>query len=278
MRDHDDRLAAVDQALEQVEDCIGGPRVQVAGRLVGDDDRRVVGERAGDGDALLLAAGESGGQLVGLVGHLDLLEQVIARSVRSRGEYMLQKSIGSMTFSTTVSVGSSWKNWKTTPMLRPRQMASWPSRSLCTGVPATTTSPGVGRSMPVIMLISVVLPLPDLPITATNSPASILQVDILQRLELARRRLVALDHAVEVDECLCRPLDCLFVLPITRCRKWNTPHSVLSPFCWTISLPCTNLVQYMYTSCASHIIQDKISKSKWVSLRIWPYAPSLAIR
>ena len=38
-------------------------------------------------------------------------------------------------------------------------------------VPPTTTSPAVGRSMPVIMLISVDLPLPDLPMMPTNSPA-----------------------------------------------------------------------------------------------------------
>ena len=79
--------------------------------------------------------------------------------------------MGSMTFSSTVSVGSSWKNWKTTPMVLPRQIASWFSLSLCTGVPSMTTSPEVGRSMPVIMLMSVDLPLPDLPIMPTNSPS-----------------------------------------------------------------------------------------------------------
>src|SRR5512138_3665620 len=38
--------------------------------------------------------------------------------------------------------------------------------------PLTTTSPEVGRSIPAIMLSRVDLPLPDLPITATNSPGS----------------------------------------------------------------------------------------------------------
>ena len=68
-------LPPVDEALEQAEDRLGGLGVEVAGGLVGGEDRRVVGERAGDGDALLLAAGERRGQLVRLVGHLDLLEQ-----------------------------------------------------------------------------------------------------------------------------------------------------------------------------------------------------------
>ena len=69
-----------------------------------------------------------------------------------------------------VRVGRSWKNWKTTPMFRPRHLASAFSPSACTGVSPTITSPEVGWSMPVIMLMSVVLPLPDLPMSPTNSP------------------------------------------------------------------------------------------------------------
>ena len=38
------------------EDDVGGGLVEIAGGLVGEDQRRAVGERAGDGDALLLAA------------------------------------------------------------------------------------------------------------------------------------------------------------------------------------------------------------------------------
>ncbi len=80
--------------------------------------------------------------------------------------------MGSITFSRLLRVGNSWKNWKTTPTLRPRQAASLSSLMPPRSVPATWTSPDVERSMPVIMLISVDLPLPDLPITATNSPRS----------------------------------------------------------------------------------------------------------
>jgi AcrR family transcriptional regulator len=59
---------------------------------------------------------------------------------------VLQKSIGKTTFSATVRVGSSWKNWKTTPTLRPRQIASCSCERAWTGVPAISTSPLVGRS------------------------------------------------------------------------------------------------------------------------------------
>ena len=49
----------------------------------------------------------------------------MARLPRSRSGQVLQKSIGSITFSITERLGSSWKNWKTIPRLRPRQRAIW---------------------------------------------------------------------------------------------------------------------------------------------------------
>ena len=59
--DHHDRLPAlVDGAAEEREDVGGGVRVEVAGRLVGEHDRRAGRQGAGDRDALLLAAGQLG--------------------------------------------------------------------------------------------------------------------------------------------------------------------------------------------------------------------------
>src|SRR5262249_42122946 len=54
VRDQDDRqpLLAV-ELLEHVEDLDAGARVEVAGRLVGEEEGGVVDEGAGDGDALL---------------------------------------------------------------------------------------------------------------------------------------------------------------------------------------------------------------------------------
>ena len=72
----------------------------------------------------------------------------------------------------TVRVGSSWKNWKITPTVRPRHCATRLSDRPVRFVPPMTTDPDVGRSMPVIMFISVDLPEPDRPTTAMNSPAS----------------------------------------------------------------------------------------------------------
>ena len=86
---------------------------------------------------------------------------------------ILAKSIGSMTFSITVRVGSNWKNWNTNPMHRPRHSASADSDSEVMVLPPTIISPLVGRSMPAIRFSRVVLPLPDRPTIATKSPYAI---------------------------------------------------------------------------------------------------------
>ena len=92
---------------------------------------------------------------------------------RSRREPRRAKSSGSVAFSSAVSVGSSWKNWKTIPTLAPRQTASCSSLRSSRRRPSTVTVPAVGRSMPVIMFSSVDLPLPDGPTIATIWPSSI---------------------------------------------------------------------------------------------------------
>ena len=62
--DHQDGLVQLAAGLaEHVQDGVGVFGVEVAGGLVGEDDGGAVDEGAGDGDALLLAAGE----LVGAV-------------------------------------------------------------------------------------------------------------------------------------------------------------------------------------------------------------------
>ena len=57
--DHQNRLLqfAIGEA-QHLEHCFGVSGVEVTGGLVGEDDRRAGDQRAGDGDALLLTAGE----------------------------------------------------------------------------------------------------------------------------------------------------------------------------------------------------------------------------
>ena len=73
--DQHDRAALVVELLEQAEHVGGRRRVEVAGRLVGEDHRRLGDERPGDGDALLLAAGQLAGLVVGPVGEADRVER-----------------------------------------------------------------------------------------------------------------------------------------------------------------------------------------------------------
>src|SRR5262245_306592 len=78
VRDHDHRLAElVDGAAQQAEHLLGGVRVQIAGRLVGEQHGRPVHERAGDGDALLLAAGELRRPVRQAVAQPDGLDQLV---------------------------------------------------------------------------------------------------------------------------------------------------------------------------------------------------------
>ena len=116
-----------------------------------------------------------------------------------------------------------------TPTRRPRHLASLSWFSLCTGVPSTYTSPRVGRSIPVIMLISVDLPLPDLPITATNSPAPICRSTSLtavnspaavrNTLRTWRSSMRFWPLAPPVGVPLL-PCSCAIVEPPTRSKLW----------------------------------------------------------
>ena len=58
VRGHEDGRAGAVDAVEELHDPDRGVGVEVAGRLVADEERRVVHERARDRDALLLAARE----------------------------------------------------------------------------------------------------------------------------------------------------------------------------------------------------------------------------
>ena len=60
---------------QQLHDVAPVCRVQVARRFVGEHDRRIVGERAGERDALLLAARQLRGIVMRAAGQSDFLEQ-----------------------------------------------------------------------------------------------------------------------------------------------------------------------------------------------------------
>ena len=75
---HDDRLAELAHGMaHEREDLRTGGAVEVAGRLVGEDDLRPAGQRTGDGDALLLAARQFAGPVLQAVRQPDGGDHVV---------------------------------------------------------------------------------------------------------------------------------------------------------------------------------------------------------
>src|SRR6266581_4676441 len=58
VRDQHDRQALLVQLLQDIDNLHGGTAVEIAGRLIGQQDRGPVYQRASNRDALLLSAGE----------------------------------------------------------------------------------------------------------------------------------------------------------------------------------------------------------------------------
>src|SRR5690606_37820966 len=73
---HDDRGTGAVDPFQQQHDVLAGVRVQVPGRLVGQQHQRPVDERAGDGHPLLLATGQLVGHAVRLAFQPDELEHL----------------------------------------------------------------------------------------------------------------------------------------------------------------------------------------------------------
>ena len=101
-------LACALDVEQQVHDVAAGGRVEIARRFVGQDDRRIVRERAGDGNALLLAARQLRRIVMRAIGQPDLLEQLLAPARTASRRPAI--SIGISTFSNAVSDGTRWKN------------------------------------------------------------------------------------------------------------------------------------------------------------------------
>src|SRR5882672_7251974 len=75
-RDDHGRAVLCGEPGEEVDDLAAGSSVEVPGRLVREHDSRLHGERTGDRDALLLAAGQVPRQVVRSAGEADLVEEL----------------------------------------------------------------------------------------------------------------------------------------------------------------------------------------------------------
>ena len=107
VRDHDDRLAVLAvERLQQIQDLVAGLAIEVAGRLVAEQQRRIGDDGAGDADALFLAAGELARIVVRPVGEADDASARSATRLRRSAFDSLVRSSGSSTLRAAVSTGS----------------------------------------------------------------------------------------------------------------------------------------------------------------------------
>ena len=73
------------QLLEQIDDVGLGVLVEIAGRLVGEQQRRRIDERTGNRDAALLAAGHAAGIRIGALPQPDTCQQIVRARIRLPG-------------------------------------------------------------------------------------------------------------------------------------------------------------------------------------------------
>lgn len=78
VRDHDDRLVQLAPKIEhRIKNAPAGLSIEVAGGFVGKQDRRMVDQRAGNGDPLPFPAGERGGFVFDAVRQPKRLKQLL---------------------------------------------------------------------------------------------------------------------------------------------------------------------------------------------------------
>jgi hypothetical protein len=117
MRRDDDRGPEFVDLLQNLDDFVRIHRVEVTGRLVSDDNIRLVDDGAADGDALLFAAGKLMREMSAFIAKVDEIEDVrnvepISSSVRPAA------SMAKAMFSYAVLFGMRRKSWKTMPIFR----------------------------------------------------------------------------------------------------------------------------------------------------------------
>ena len=168
--DHHDGLAEVAHGGgHERQDLGGGVRVQVAGRLVGEDDLGPLDQRPGHRDPLLLAAGELRRLVVQPVA--PVRRCATTWSIHSRSGLRPARSSGNVMFSSALSVGSRLNCWKMKPTLSRRSRVSCFSLSVVMSTSPIHADPLLSRSRPAAHCISVDLPEPDGPMMAVNRPA-----------------------------------------------------------------------------------------------------------
>ena len=147
VRDHDDRAAELAHRAAQEAQHLGArARVEVAGGLVGEHDLGLGDQRAGDRDALLLAAGQLAGPVrEPLTEPEGVDERVEPLAVHAPCP---ASSSGSRMFCSAVNIGSRLKDWNTKPTRSRRRRVSASSSSAVISVSPRRAVPDVAWSRP----------------------------------------------------------------------------------------------------------------------------------
>ena len=117
--DDQGRLPAALEAAEDPVDLVAGLRVELAGRLVGQDEDRVLDQGPGDRHPLLLAARQLVGAMVEPVAQADLASAA-RRALRFAPAVSPRGRNGTRTFSTAVRLLIRLNDWKMKPTLSRR--------------------------------------------------------------------------------------------------------------------------------------------------------------
>ena len=79
MRHKDDGYSGLVELLEHVQDFNTGVRIEVARRLIGENERRAINQGPGDRDPLLLTARHLRRVVIGSTGHSHALQQGVSQ-------------------------------------------------------------------------------------------------------------------------------------------------------------------------------------------------------
>ena len=192
-------LSLAVQLLEEGEHLLARLRVEGAGRLVGEEERRRVRQGARDGDALALAARERGRQHVRLLGDPDRSSSSSARRRRSLRRRP-RRAAAARRCARSRPSGAGCSSGRRSRPSRCGFGASAAPESPSTCVPSSAYVPAVGESRQPRIAISVDLPEPEGPTRATNSPRRDRQVDAAERVDGHAVRPEDLRQAARLDD------------------------------------------------------------------------------
>ena len=190
-------------APQQLEHRVRGLGVQRGGRLVGQQHRRLGGQRAGDPDALLLAAGELRGVGAGAVREPDEVEQLERapaplgparardlqrqRDVLERGPRAQQVEL----LEDHPDLAGAWR-------------AAAAPRIRVTSSPAMRMLPAVGSSSRLTQRISVLLPVPRTPDDAEDLALGDVEIDAVEGDDTVGKDLA---QAADLDRHAVRSIE-----------------------------------------------------------------------